>query len=89
MINLEEVRNELVGREYNIIELSNELQGLGYEDICEFGNWFEILESRSVVVAVEDNWEEHILIEFEIVQENGIDEIIGATIVKVTDITEN
>lgn len=85
---LVEVKEELEGREYDIIELSNKLQGFGFEDICEFGNWKELLESECVVVAVQDDWEEHIQIDFKVIKENDKDEVCEATIIEVLDIYE-
>lgn len=89
MNNIETFKNELIGKEFDIIELSNKLQDLGCEDICEYGNWDEILKSGSVIVATDlENYEEHIKIEFYIVTEAGEDEIIIATTIKITDISE-
>ena len=79
---------DLIGGEFSIIELSNKLQGLGCEDICEFGNWEEILEDGNVIVATDEHGEEHIKIDFEIVYNSGEDEIIEATCILITDIEE-
>lgn len=78
--------NELVGYEGSIIELSNKLVDLNCEDICEFGNWSEILEDGNVVVATDEFGEEHIQIFFDITFKNGVDEIIEATNIKVTKV---
>ena len=75
--------NELVGYEGSIIELSNKLVDLNCEDICEFGNWEEILEDGNVVVATDEFGEEHIQIFFDITFKNGEDEIIEATNIKI------
>lgn len=83
-----EVKEELEGREYNIIDLSNKLQGFGFEDICDFGNWREILESENVVVAVQGDWEEQIQIDFKIIKENDENEVCETTIVEILDIYE-
>lgn len=79
---------ELIGYEGSIIDLSNELQALGCEDICDFGNWEEILESGDVVVATDELGEEHIQIFFEVITRNANDEVIEATYIKVTNIEE-
>lgn len=84
----ETLKNELVNFEGPIIELSNKLQALNCEDICEFGNWEEILESGSVIVATDEAGEEHIQIHFEVVESAGAEEVIEATVLKVTNIEE-
>ena len=79
---------DLIGGEFSIIELSNKLQGLGCEDICEFGNWKEILKDGNVIVATDEHGEEHIKIDFEITCNNAEDEVIEATCILITDIEE-
>ena len=79
---------DLIMREYDIIELSNKLQSLGCEDICEFGNWEEILEDESVIVATDEQGEEHIKIDFEILRSNGEGEVIEATSILITGVEE-
>lgn len=79
---------ELVGFEGSIIELSNKLQALECEDICDFGNWSEILEDRNVVVAIDECGEKHIKLDFDVTITNGDDEIIEATNIKVTNVEE-
>ena len=79
---------DLIGSEFSILELSNKLQRLGCEDICEFGNWEEILKDGNVIVATDEHGEEHIKIDFEITHSNGEDEIIETTCILITDIEE-
>lgn len=79
---------ELIGYEGSIIDLSNKLQNLGCEDICDFGNWSEILDSGDVVVAIDEQGEEHIQLFFDVVFKNGEDEVVEATIIKVTNVTD-
>ena len=86
MKNLEVLKNELVNFEGSIIELSNKLQTLGCEDVCEFGNWKEILNDENVIVATDEQGEEHIQIYFEVVFEAGDDEVIEATIIKINNV---
>lgn len=76
----------LLGFEGTIIELSNELQKLGCEDICEFGNWSDLLEDGNVVIATDEIGEEHIHLYFELVFTAGYEEEILATVVKITNI---
>lgn len=78
---------ELIGKEMDVIQLSNILTREGFEDICYFGNWEEIFESESVVVA-DDKGENQIIIEFEVTAQNGEDEVITATVIKIKDINE-
>ena len=79
---------ELIGYEGSIIDLSNKLQNLGCEDICDFGNWSEILDSGDVVVAIDEQGEEHIQLFFDVVFKNGEDEVVEVTIIKVTNVTD-
>ena len=79
---------ELIGYEGNIIELSNKLQVLGCEDICEFGNWPELIEDGNVVVTTDEYGEDHIQIYFKVIFEPGEDEAIEATEIKITDIID-
>lgn len=64
MINLEKFKS-LIGEELTVIELSNYLTDLGCEDICEFGNWSDLLEDGDVVVATDEFGDENIHIFFE------------------------
>ena len=87
-MNIETIKNEILGREFSIIELSNKLQALRCEDICDFGNWNEILKDGNVIVADLKNYEDHVQIFFNIEVEASEDEHITATIIKITDVTE-
>ena len=77
---------KLVNEEMSVIELSNKLQTLGCEDICDFGNWTEILKDGNVVVATDECGDNHIQIFFEITIESGEDEVVEATEIKITNI---
>lgn len=79
---------DLIGYEGSIIDLSNELQVLGCEDICDFGNWSEIIESGDVVVATDEQGENHIQIFFEALFLHGEDEAVEASIVRVTNVED-
>lgn len=81
-------KNELIGFEGSIIELSNKLQSLGCEDICEFGNWEELLNDKNVVVATDEEGENHIQIYFNVKFASGDDERVEATEIKITDVQE-
>lgn len=63
MVNLEKFKS-LIGEELTVIELSNYLTDLGCEDICEFGNWSDLLDDGDVVVATDEFGEENIHIFF-------------------------
>ena len=86
--NMKEKFSKLINYEGSIINLSNELQILGCEDICDFGNWNEILDSGDVVVATDEYGEEHIHIFFEVLYRNGEDEVVEATEIKIIKIEE-
>lgn len=85
--------SELVGLEMSILELSNELQSLDCEDICNFGNLREIIEGGDVVVTTDINNDEicgleHIQVYFTVTIEASDDEDIIATQVKIDKIEE-
>lgn len=85
---------ELIGYEVSIIDLSNKIYKIGQkvgavvDDICDYGNWSEILESGDVVVAIDEKGEQHIQIFFEVLFTNGEDEMIESTIVKITNVED-
>jgi len=78
----------LIGFNGNILDLSNELQDMGCEDICYFGNMEEILDSESIIVATNETGEEHIEIFFEVLRMATLDEIIQATTIEIIKIEE-
>lgn len=80
---------QLVGKELNLIELSNELEALGCEDICNFGNLEDLLDDGNMVVATDNNGDEHIQIYYEVICKANIEEeAISASIVKIGNIEE-
>lgn len=79
---------DLIGYEGSIIDLSNKLQSLDCEDICDFGNWSEIIESGDVVVATDEHGEKHIQIFFDVLFSHGEDEAIESSIIKITNVEE-
>ena len=87
-MNIETIKNEILGNEFSIIELSNKLQALRCEDICDFGNWAEILKDGNIIVADSKNYEDHIQIFFDIEVLASEDEHITSTIIKITDVAE-
>lgn len=89
MKNLEEVRNELVGREYSIVNLSIKLLDLGFQDIYWFEDWEELLSLGYVIVEYAEEWEGSIKICFEEMFESSEDEDVRASIIEITDILEN
>lgn len=88
MLNIKMYQNELIGFVGSIIDLSNKLVGLDCEDICEFGNWLELLEDKNVTVATDTCGNEHIQIYFEVIAEAGDGEIIESTNIKIIDVVE-
>jgi hypothetical protein len=79
----------LVGKEMSVLELSNELQQLGCEDIGYFGNLKDLLEDGNMVVATDDQGEEHIQIYYDVtVMADENEEVTEASIVKITQIDE-
>lgn len=88
MENLEQFKG-LIGIEYSVIELSSELVSLGCEDICEFGNWEEILNDGNVVVATDEEGENHIQIFFKVtILADVIEEKIEASYIEISDVIE-
>ena len=80
---------DLINKEIDIIELSNELIKSGCEDICEFDNWANILNDGNVIVATDDHGENHIQIHFNItILANEQEEDIKASEIKITNIEE-
>lgn len=78
--------NELIGYEGDIIDLSNQLVILGCEDICEFGNWADILDDGNVVVATDELGEEQIQMFFDVICKNNEDEAVEYTCIRVNKI---
>lgn len=76
---------KLLGFEGSVLDLSNKLVALGCEDICEFGNWDEILDDKNVIVAMDECGDKHIQIYFDVTITSGEDEIVTASNVKITD----
>lgn len=88
MINLEKFKS-LIGEELTIIELSNFLEDLGCEDICEFGNWADLLDDGDVVVATDEFGEENIHIFFKTtILANSEEESITSSYVKILNVEE-
>lgn len=88
MVNLEKF-NTLMGEEFTIIELSNYLIGLGCEDVCEFGNWSDLLNEGDVIVAIDEFADKNIHIFFKTVKfvDGGYQDIINSNI-KILSIEE-
>lgn len=82
---MEKYKN-LVGFEGSLLELSNVLTGLGAEDIAEFGNMEEILQSGSMVVAIDEEGENHVCYYFDtVILADVEEESILASEIKITD----
>lgn len=82
------IKNDLIGFEGTIIKLSNKLTRLGFEDVCCFGNWEELLEDGNAVVSCDNDSENAIQIYYNVVTQAGKDEVIEATIIEITDVEE-
>lgn len=86
---LKDLREVLELNEMNIMELSVDLVRFGCEDIAEFGNMSEILDTGNMVVTTDECGEEHIIIEFDTVWiADGNEESIFASIIRITDVRE-
>lgn len=77
---------DLIGYEGSVLDFSNELQARGGEDICDFGNLEEIIESGDIVVAIDESGERHIQIFFEVTAPSGDDEFIDGTNIMITNV---
>lgn len=87
-MNLESVKC-LEGEVYGITELSNLLVADGFEDICEFGDWEQLLEDGNVVVGYGECCEEHIQIYFDVeIMANLEEESATASYIRITEIRE-
>lgn len=81
----------LIGFKGNIIDLSNELQEMGFEDICyllKYGDMQEILENGDMAVSTDECQKKHIQILFEVLEVATSDEIIEATTIEITKVKE-
>ena len=88
MMNLEKFAG-LVEEEMSVLELSNELQALGCEDIGYFGNMKDLLKDGNMVVATDENGEEHIQIYYDVtIMADENEESVHASFVKITAIEE-
>lgn len=87
-MNLEKFE-KLIGQEMSVLELSNELQQLGCEDIGWFGNMKDLLDDGNMVVATDLAGEEHIQIYYDVTEmaKEG-EEVTEASFVKITKIEE-
>ncbi len=87
-MNLEKFE-KLIGQEMSVLELSNELQQLGCEDIGWFGNMGDLLDDGNMVVATDLAGEEHIQIYYNVIAKaDENEESISASIVEITKIEE-
>ena len=78
----------LEGNEWSVMQLSNVLIEEGCEDICDFGNWEELLNDGNVVVATDENREELIQVFFDVIIKAEEDEVIEASIIRINDVIE-
>lgn len=79
---------ELIGIEFDLLDLSNKLVSLGCEDIYQFGNMQEVLDSGVMIIAVDEYGENHIRIDFKVTIWNGKDESVNACYIVIDSITE-
>lgn len=86
---VKDLKEELIGNEYSVIELSNVLQAKGCEDICDFDNWGELLEDGNVVVATDECGENNIQIYFNVsTLADTTEEVIEGSVIEIVDIIE-
>ena len=92
MANLKEIKKELVGNEYNFLELDNALTlGGFYSEFDEGLDWEDIAESGNIVYTDTVTNEAAAQIYFDVVDKNyNRDEEDAGTgiLVRVTDVTE-
>ena len=85
MLNLNKLKNELVGFEVSCLELDNKLVESGF--YSEFDSYNdELIDSKCVCYTSTEDTEEGIMIDFEVAIEVGEDEVIIASELKVVDI---
>lgn len=69
-MNIKEMREELIGKKINFIELDNEMMEYGYHTIFDVVSDFdELAESECVVYQEVGNEDEYTHIEFEVVSD--------------------
>lgn len=83
-----ELKNELVNEEIDFSDLDNKMMESGYLSVCHDGVTSNIKFDKNVVYAAEDTGESEVQIFFEIVVDNGEDEVEEAFILKVLDVVE-
>lgn len=77
---------DLIGYEGSVLDFSNELQARGCEDICDFGNLEEIIESGDIVVAIDESLDRHIQIFFEVTASSDDEGFIDGTNIMITNV---
>lgn len=85
MININELKNELVGLELNCLELDNKMMSLGFYE--EYDNYTEeLLNDECIGYVSKKNTENVIIIDFKISIKHSEDEDVKATYLKITDV---
>lgn len=91
MINLESLKNELVGFEGDIFDLDNKMISLGFYSESD-SDWNELLESKCVNYVLNTGQcveDKNILIYFIVTDESRKDECIESSYINVINISEN
>ena len=85
MLNLSELKNELIGFEGSCLELDNKLVGLEfYSEIDVITE--ELIDSECIYYVSKENTDEGITLDFKVTVEAGEDEVVSASEIKVIDI---
>lgn len=86
-LNVNELRKELLGEEFSFSELDNIMIGAGYYSVFNDGVTDYIKDCKNVVYTALDTNICEIKIDFEIIIDNGEDEVSEAFYLKVLDIS--
>lgn len=78
----------LVGKEMSFVELDNEMMANGYYSVFDEGATADIKDCKNVVYTNASTGECEKIIEFEIINDNGEDEIEEAFTLKVTSVRD-
>lgn len=87
-LNSNELREQLVGQEMSLMMLDDFMSSNGYYTVFNDGATRNIKSDLCVVFTALDTNECEIIVHFEIILENGEDEIEESFILKVTSVEE-
>lgn len=88
VLNVEEIKKELVNEEMSFTDLDNFMMESGYYSVFDDGATENIKQDKNVVYTATDSNECEVQIFFEITTDNGEDEAEEAFYLKVTDVQE-